>query len=173
MQRQTKSSSDQFWDAPISLHPPQNAGRLVDDILGFHYPHVFLLSLGWKWSSPRPRLTVPRLGWRAGLISLNVCAGGGGGGSWSWHPLSEKGAAPPPAEGAGGEGGTNHFNFGGGGGGGPAFQCSHPLTDKEAAPPLAVSAEGLWLFQVLRGSYLLDGRTLSLTLPQIQAAELD
>lgn len=64
---------------PIPPQPPQNAGRLVDGILGFTAPVCF--DYLWEESGrlPNPFDGPQRLGRRAGLISLNVCAGGGTG----------------------------------------------------------------------------------------------
>lgn len=88
--RQTKSLYQSILGCPPL--PPQNAGRLVDHVVGFTTPLYFYYL--WDESVRLPtRLTVLCLGWRARLISLNVsvvnrptfqCT----------HPLTDKEAAP-------------------------------------------------------------------------------
>ncbi len=76
----------------ISPTPPPNAVRLVDRILGFTTPMYFYYL--WDESVRLPtHLTVPRLGWRAGLISLNVSAENRPT-FLCTHPLTDKEAAP-------------------------------------------------------------------------------
>lgn len=92
MQGKQKALAINSGMSPPPPPPPQNAGRWVDHILGFTTPMYFYYL--WDESVSLPtRLTVPCLGWRAGLISLNVGAGNRPTFQCS-HPLTDKEAAP-------------------------------------------------------------------------------
>lgn len=80
---------------PIPPQPPQNAGRLVDGILGFTAPVCF--DYLWEEAVVSPtRLTVPAFGPESGTHQFKCLRGGGNGPTFRCtHPLTDKEAAPP------------------------------------------------------------------------------
>lgn len=87
-----KKLQQSILGCPPHSTPTQNARRLVDQILGFATPMYFCYL--WDESVCLPTgLTVLCLGWRAGLISLNVRVENGPT-FQCIHPLTDKEAAP-------------------------------------------------------------------------------